>query len=301
MTAASHPKRQSSFLPRPSLHVSAVIWAVVALLPFGLVYLAHFLSLSEQATGFILWDMPYYSANGREIFERGNGLMYCNPYDPDPAAPVIYFHWLSWILGVGIAVFHLDPGGWFLFIGATAALATAALTFVLVAAVLPSRQYLVPLYLLAMWGGGLLVATAVTANLLTGQPLTSETLRLDPFKGWWFLSWGRNLVLPNEAVYHLLVVAAWLAIVKNRPWLAVLAVSLLAATHPFSGIQHLAILGAWFVWQTVSERRFSPQLGTVAAVTVCFLGYYFLYLPAFPAHRAIHDRWSLDWTLPSPH
>ena len=47
---------------------------VVAIAPFAVVYLGHFLS-GSGATGFIQIDMPYYSANGREIFERGNGLV----------------------------------------------------------------------------------------------------------------------------------------------------------------------------------------------------------------------------------
>ena len=37
---------------------------------------------------------------------------------------------------------------------------------------------------------------------------------------------------------------------------AVNAVAALAATHPFSGIQHLLVLGAWLAWRAIARRRF---------------------------------------------
>jgi len=63
-----------------------------ALLPYYAVYVAHFARPTGGATGFIQDDMPYYLANAREIFERGNGITYPNPFDSDGAAPAIYFH-----------------------------------------------------------------------------------------------------------------------------------------------------------------------------------------------------------------
>jgi len=150
-----------------------------------------------------------------------------------------------------------------------------------------------------MWGGGFLVAAAVLINLLTGLPAGHDVLRLDPFMGWWALNWGRCLVLPTEAVYHACVAAAWLAVVRGKPWTAVTAVGLLAATHPFSGIQHLLILGCWLLWRWLRDRQGGGPLLMLAAITAVFLGYYFLYLPSFPQHRAIHENWSLDWTLPA--
>src|SRR6185503_7540289 len=79
-------------------------WGCVflAILPFQLPLLQHFILSGAEATGFLSYDAPYYAANGREIFERGNGFAYPNPYDSDPATPVIYFHWLVWLLGFGV-------------------------------------------------------------------------------------------------------------------------------------------------------------------------------------------------------
>jgi hypothetical protein len=219
-------------------------WAFLAVLPLWSIYLAHVVLGPHRPTGFLIFDSAYYCANAREIFERGNGLAYCNPFDPDPAAPVIYWHWLPWIVGVGTKFLGVDPGFIFCLAGAIGGFACAFLTFRLVEAILPASRTLVPCYLLVMWGGGLLVVSALATNLMHGQPPLYFLLQNDPFNGWWFLNWGRNLVLPTEAVYHALVAAAWLAAVRDRPWPAVGAVAALAATHPFSGIQHLLVIGA---------------------------------------------------------
>lgn len=272
-------------------------WALLAVLPFWSVYLAHAVLGPHRPTGFLIFDSAYYCANAREIFERGNGLAYCNPFDPDPAAPVIYWHWLPWLIGVGTKVLGVDPGFMFCLAGAIGGFACAFFTFRLVEAILPESRALVPCYLLVMWGGGLLVVSAVATNLVHGRPPLYFLLQNDPFNGWWFLNWGRNLVLPTEAVYHALVAAAWLAAVQNRPWPAVGAVAALAATHPFSGIQHLLVLGAWLVWRAIACRRFEWPAVVHLGVMAAFLGYYFGYLPRFPQHVAIHSRWSLHWVL----
>ena len=60
---------------------AATCWAVVAILPLIAFYAAHFLQKGVPL-GFVLADLPYYPANGREVFERGNGLLYPIPYDP---------------------------------------------------------------------------------------------------------------------------------------------------------------------------------------------------------------------------
>ena len=65
-------------------------WALLAVLPFWSVYLAHAVLGPHRPTGFLIFDCAYYCANAREIFERGNGLAYCNPFDPDPAATARY-------------------------------------------------------------------------------------------------------------------------------------------------------------------------------------------------------------------
>lgn len=273
-------------------------WALLAVLPYWLPYAAHFALANGEPTGFLYYDMSYYAANGRAVFERGNGLAGPNPYDSSPDAPSIYFHWFTWLLGFGAVKLGFDPGLWFISLGAVGGLVCSRLTSALVRAVLPTAKYGGPLFLLAMWGGGLLVAPVLVVNLATGTH--DDLLRFDPFEGEWSLYWGRTLTMPTEAAYHALVAAAWLAVVRGFPIRALVWAALLAATHPFSGIQLLATLGAWWVcrasnWRSQSWRAEGLLLGVISAA---FLGYYFVFLEQFPQHREIRQLWTLDWNTP---
>lgn len=279
-----------------------IFWPALAALPFLSIYLVHYASPLGIPTGFIHGDMPYYSANGREIFERGNGLAHPNPYDPDPQAPVIYFHWFTWILGFGIKKLGLEPGSIFVGMGVLGSYLCSFLTFRLVETRLPECRYHVLLFLFTMWGGGLLCLGRVVQNLLHGEPAGALLFVHDPFGGWWFQNWGRNLVFPTEAVYHALAAAVWLAVLGRR-WIAALATAaLLAATHPFSGLQILLIL---FVWLSIllALQQTWRLLGlwlAVATLLAVFLGYYLMFLESFEQHRALRETWSLAWTIELP-
>jgi len=272
--------------------------AMLAVIPFLSLNLAHYVRGPGTPTGFICYDLPYYPANGREIFERGNGFGYCNPHDPSPQAPVIYYHLLSAILGFGVSVLGIDPGVWFQIIGCVAAVLFALGTLRLVEAVLPDDHFVPLLFLLSMWGGGLLVLAAFAINVARDLPWSHELFRFDPHDGWWFLNWGRNVVFPTEATYHALSVQAWLGAVTRRHWRSLAAVTVLAATHPFSGIQQLLVIGTWLALEARGDRSAWAPLATLVLVCAAFLGYYFGYLPRFVEHRQIFSDWSLDWTLP---
>jgi hypothetical protein len=279
------------------------LWAIVAAAPFLFVNLLHASCPAGHPTGFIGYDQPYYVANGRAIFERGNGLAYPNPFDPDDQAPAIYFHWLIWLIGFAVAKCRVDPGVVVTSVHVIGAAAAARVTWSLVRSCLPSPRGMVPLFLLSMWGGGLFV----TVNLLQDPNLVHATwadlLRPDPSDGWWFLNWGRNLVFPLESVYHAIMCAAWLFVLTERWAWALLAGALLAATHPFCGLQALAILVAWSV---VSLLRRSPHaapywfaLGAIG-LGIGFLVYNLWYLAEFAQHRLLVDEWSISWTLDWP-
>ena len=214
-------------------------------------------------------------------------------------APVIYFHWLIWLLGVGIVKFGFDPGIQFVVIGLIASVISAFLTFRIVEFVLPTRRLLGLLYLLTMWGGGLFAFFTMAANHGTGAPVTHDLTRHMPFGGYWFLSWGINHILPTEAVYHALVAATWLMLLKNHHWGAVSAVAVLAATHPFAGLQHLIGVGGWLGLLFLKQRNsasFKPPFA-VACILTLFLFYYIVYLPSFEAHALLQKDWSLTWIL----
>ena len=150
-----------------------------------------------------------------------------------------------------------------------------------------------------MWGGGLLCLGYLTLNLWRGRDPFFLLFRLDPGDGLWFLNWGRNLVYPNEAIYHALSAVCWLAVLRKRWTTAMVAASLLAATHPFSGLQQLLIVTVWFGARLLFQP--SRRTGTYCLVSVLvlagFLTYNLAYLPSFISHRILQEQWTLDWSL----
>lgn len=274
-----------------------MVWSIIAVAPVCAYFATHFLQ-EGVSTGFIHADMPYYSANGREIFERGDGIFYPNPYETAPDAPVIYFQWLIWLMGFGIVYLGFDPGIQFVTIGLIAALVCAFLTFRLVELVLPNRRYIGPLYLSAMWGGGGFVLVGVAKNLWLGEFLFHDLTRFMPDE-WFFLNWGLNSFFATEAVYHAIVAAMWLFMLKDKQWMAIGAVGLLAATHPYSGLQHLFGVSVWYGLYFLKKpawQRFAP-LFVLGVISASFLYYYMLYLPTFDSHASLQADWSLNWNV----
>jgi hypothetical protein len=296
-TTSETPQERERRALRPA---AAWLLAAVALAPFALPYVAHYAG-GAGATGFLQVDMPYYAANGREIFERGNGWLHPNPYEPGPDPPAIYFHWFTWLLGFGIARLGLDPGTALLALGAVGALLFARVTLRIVAAVLDDPAGLVPLYLLVMWGGGVLCLGRVVENAVAGRGLADALLAHDPHGGQWFLSWGRNAVLPTEAVFHALSATILLALLRARWWPALAATAALAATHPWSGAQLLAITGAWAGVGLLRRPGSAAILAGLAwaALATGFAWYYGRFLPSFDEHRVLSAQWTSPWTMPA--
>ncbi len=281
------------------------IFALLLCLPFWLVWLAPtFLVESGAAppdtvvTGFPQYDQPYYLANGRAVFERGNGLAGPNPYDSDPESPAIYFHLLTWSFGLAVVGFGLDPGFVYLATGLLAGLLFARLTLALLERLVAHRRSLRWLGPLAMWGGGLAFAAWLGLRALGGM---APPTYFEPTGGWWFLPWGRNLIFATEAVYHCLVLGAFIAFLDRRWWRFALMVALIAAAHPFTGAQVLLAVGLWLAIHLVAPAATGlPRLppGVVAAlagIAALFGAYYLLFLPSYSAHREMAEAWALDW------
>jgi len=236
----------TDFWGRVRLRSLAVI--VLAVLPFWCIPLAHIASEPTTATGLYQYELPYYIANGRSAFERGNGVTYPNPYDPDTAAPAIYAHWFPWTLGLLTSVFGWEPGDTLLVVGVIVAFVFSAATFQLVACRLTEcgrRQPVSWPFLWAMWGGGLLAITGVLFPSRSLDGVAEHALQFDPGRGMWFLNWGRNALFPTEAVYHALVAICWVAEIRGRRLTANSCLVLLATTHPWSGLQLLLTICCW--------------------------------------------------------
>ena len=283
----------------PRFTLFAAIGISVMLLPWLSVLACHYLGNGASATGFIQYDQPYYVANGRAAFERGNGWMYPNPSDASADAPAIYFHWMPWILGLGVTRFGLNPGTAYSLLNASLLPVFGLLTWQLVRH--RSTAHRPTLMLLALWGGGILSLMGLLKGLATGVHWDPAVFEFDPIDGYWFLNWGRNTVYGCEITYHCLVAAAWLAVLRERPGLALLFAGLLGLTHPWSGLETLLVLNAWYLLQAIRHRRGNDLrlLGAAVALLTFLLGYYKIWLPSFPAHAALQENWSLNWRVES--
>jgi hypothetical protein len=299
------PSLDTEILPEAPAHrrlpLAAWMLSIVGIAPYLLIGLvqAQWTPQGYVSTGAVQYDEPYYYANGRAIFERGNGLAYPNPYDPDPTAPVIYCQWFIWLIGFSVKVFHVNPAVFNAVVGTVAAVVFARLTLALVDRCTGGAGFRVPLFLLAMWGGG--IAVLLNLALCLKNPAMSflgDPLRFEPFGGWWMLPWGRNSVYMTESLYHVLMAGAWLCALDRRWKGCFLCLFLIASTHPFTGIE---ALGIFLVWGVLGRFRWwggrvpAGFLGAVFALTAAFLGYYFGFLSRHPQHRALQEHWEIPW------
>lgn len=292
-------------MPADGLQPELQPWVLfVSVLPFLVIPIAHLLSSPSTATGLFHFELPYYVANGRAIFERGNGLLYPNPFDPSIVAPAVYVHWLPEMLGIATAVFGADPGVVVLCMTFAAALVFAAASKRLVEFCLPRDNSTrgafgaSAVFLCVMWGGGVLAISSGFTGWLAGNAEV-DLLAMDPGNGLWFLNWGRNALFPTEAIYHALVALCWLAELRHRRVTASVFLLLLATTHPWSGLELLLTMNLWRgVRLIVTKNRTEVvQLALSAGMLVIFLGYYRIWLPSFEQHAALQSVWELDWSL----
>lgn len=265
------------------------------LLPWLTILAAHYFGNGNQATGFIQYDQPYYVANGRAAFERGDGLRYPNPSDSSPDAPVIYFHWLPWTLGAAVSKLGFEPGVAYTLLTVGLLPMFGWLTWLLVCRRATSRH--MQLLFLALWSGGILSLLGLFKGTATGLSWPDAVFEFDPTEGLWFLNWGRNTIYGVEITYHCFVAASWLFVLRKQHGLALLCAGLLGMTHPWSGLELLLVLNVWMLVEVIRHRggRSYIHLGTAMCLIIVLLGYYKLWLPRFPAHATLQANWSLNW------
>jgi hypothetical protein len=283
------------------------LFAALLILPATVPYLNHYLAGGEGLpTGFIQGDQPGYMAVAREYFDRGISLTYSNPFVPFTDGPSIYFQPQTFLLGLLWFCTRLDPGFLFVIFGLIFALICARVAVALYEHCAGSWDLSARVgILLFFWGGGLLaLAGAVSSPLHTFSAgdamLFGNLFRWDPFEGWWFLNFGRNLIMPLEAYYHAIFFGAVLAYLREKYVLAGALLFLLCASHPYSGSELLIIL---LVWGAAEGFAFAPHrrvrrfFGVALLIGLFHVGYYLLFLPHFGEHRALMHQWSKWWVL----
>jgi hypothetical protein len=149
------------------------------------------------------------------------------------------------------------------------------------------------------WGGGL-IALAGIAYSLAKHGFVEKVFILDPFNGWWFLNFGRNLHYPTESLYHALSFGSILSVLRQRFWLATALMVLLSWSHPYTGVEFLFILGAWSALELFFVQSDAVPAGFLAAMIAvlgCHIGYYLVYLKRFAEHRELMKELSVPWLI----
>ena len=273
---------------------ASILLVLVCLIPYWMIPFSHLASDPTTATGFFNYELPYYVANGRAAFDRGNGFSYPNPYLPDDEAPAIYAHWLLWFMGVAVAA-GIDPGD-LIFAGTLASsLVFAWATWCLAGLRVRNTAGRRTAFAVAMLGGGGLVLGGIV-SLISGE---GSVLAHDPSRGLWFLNWGRNCLFPTEAIYHSLVAGCWISEIRKRQKTANVFLILLATTHPWSGVELLLTVNLFRAinWLRLRDRQSLVTLAASATALGAFLAYYKIWLPSFPTHAALQHVWQLNWRV----
>jgi len=281
------------------------LWLVSLFLfsPALIPYASHFIFRppGRLATGFIAYDMPYYLANAREHFDTGRfRFLYSNPFDPNYASPAIYVQPMTLALGAIMHLTGIAPDHLFLLFEFVAGWVCARVAVALYAAVVGLDGWARRLGLVAFfWGGGLLALTAVAYELAT-EGVVWSLFVLDPFDGWWFLNFGRNLIYPTESLYHSFFFGCILSLVRRRFAIAVVLAFLLSWSHPYSGVELLFIVASWSALELFFVRGGEVPIGFFAAILTVLglhLGYYLVFLTRFPEHRTLMKENSMPWLL----
>ena len=273
-----------------------------------LVYALHaaFAPPGERPTGFIQHDQAYYLANAREMFDSRAFPFYSLPFSDDYASPAVYFQPLVAVLGAIVHLTGVDPGLLYAAFGVIAGVVAFYAALVLFDLYAGGRRdgAAAIARTVFLWGGGVLVAAALVAEQFapSGLPRGEAMLRFDPFQGYWFLNLGRNMIYPTEAFYHALFFAAIAGVLARRYALAVVLLVVSSASHPFTGIQLIAIVTTFAIGEMLLGRPERPPRWFAAACVVALgahVAYYLLFLPrASPEHRVLEQQWRLAWTLP---
>ena len=287
-----------------------LVASLALMLPAAIPYLAHLLDHRPESlpTGYIQQDMPIYMAKAREAFKDGGfHLFYANPSDGLGDRPRIYFQPWTFALGLIQRVTGCPPGVlwvafWFVSAWAASRVFLAVYEEFVGLETRSKRLGLVAFF----WGGGVMAIAGIVRAIVLGRgPTWDDLTAFDPFRGWWFLNLGRNLVYPTEALYHALAFGGILCATRifrgdrqSKVFLMHILVALTAACSPFAGLEVLAILWTASVVEMIaSPRRYIAYLIWLMMTNLCTISalYYLAYLNCFPEHWAIAERMALPW------
>ena len=281
------------------------LFALVLTIPMILFYIAFYLNHSSSliATGFVAYDNVSYVANAKQYFDADKfSLFYSNPLNDSGNYPAIYFQpqtlLMAFLLWLGFA-----PGFTIVFLNWLGTLLSFRIAISIYDHLYTDSNHRKLFISFFCWGGGLLALAGVPIALTqsTGNlDFFDRIFFIDPASGWWGLNFGRGHFSSTEGYYHFLFLAGIYCILK-RKWNLCLVVSLLLSlSHPFTGIEYLAIILSWILVEKALVKNKDIPWKFLAGISLLFalhIFYYLFYLNQFPEHRSVSEQYSLNWRL----
>jgi len=273
-----------AFLPALCFTLLNVWWA--ARCPSSAVY-----------SGYLQGDQPTYTALARAVFNRGNGILYANPFDFDAAAPRLLTNLgyvaLGWLIRL---VGQHDVVAWEIWRLAFGLLCYG-LFALLVARLFLSNGMRWWVFVVGAFGGG--SAWVATLALAASRPHWGWLrcfVEAERGYDWWCLNLFRQSLYPLELAYHSLYFAVLLCYLDRRRGWLLLVIFLLWWTHTVTAILATTVVGLALLWDWLASaaggkvvtpperpKRAALTLIGLAGVVLPWIAYYRLYLPRFPS------------------
>ena len=258
-----------------------LIWMAISLSWFGRVEGVEF-------SGMLQGDQAVYTAMARAVFWHGNGLVYSNPYDPDPLAPRVLCNLGYVLLGWLIRPFEQAWIAWEIW-----RLAWGTVCFglwgLLVCRVLERPGVRWWAWAAGTFGGGLAWLILLIDPPVALKPgIMEQFIQVEDNYGWWCLNLFRQGLYPMELFYHALLLGSVLAWWSRRRGVLLALLFALWWTHIITALLATTVVGVLLVLDyrregLKAELRTLCVMGLFAA---CFTFYYRGFLPTFPAIRS---------------
>lgn len=252
------------------------------------------LSENEHASGFIQGDMPTYVCYARGGRKDTLGVTYQNPHDLRPEEEAAHLVNLpialvGWMVDMGLTGVEIENA-----LRALGGLCMLLLLAKLVETCVGRRRWFWLSYLAIGAGGGFGWMVAMWQGYASGlsiegiDALASGMFLVERDVYWWFVDLYRNLWYPLELIYHCLIFAQLLALMREKWAVSNFFLALACASNPFVGIQACGVqVGVFIVASTRPHRPSRVALSSAVAIIAAFLAFYTLYLPTDPVAESL--------------
>ena len=242
--------------------------------------------------GFTQRDVPLYYAYARAVFERGNGLLYPNPYEWERKPDVIYcqlfFVLCGWLWRLGIPFTALDQ-----ILRVVCGVGMLLALWRLLGRFLPSRHTRWPAYACLSLCAGTAWIAALVATRGSPHGFMDAFIRMEKGYQCFFFVW-RQLFLATECFYHCLSFYVFWAVARGRFKTAYVLLWLTWWSHPFTGLETGAIAALFLTFALMAPRRRREdwlRWGAVVGADALWCAYYGPFLNSFESHKAMMELW----------